>query len=75
MVLVTVTEVLRLRRRDLGLWCLQLCRDLRRTLGRAGRRHVASVAKGRNVHVTPRRREENTGWIVTEVELRLPVTN
>lgn len=51
-VLVTVTEIVRLRPRNLGLWRLQQGRDLWRTLRRAARRHVASVAKGRNVNVT-----------------------
>lgn len=74
MVLVTVTEIVRLRPRNLGLWRLQQCRDLRRTLRRAGRRHVASVAKGRNVNVTRQQRWENTVWIMTEVALKLVIS-
>ena len=52
MVLITVTQILRLGGWHLGFRYLQRRRYLRRMLGVTGRRHVASVAKGRGGNVT-----------------------
>lgn len=47
MVLVAVTQILGLRRGNLGFGNLERHREIGRTLGVTGGRHLASVAKGR----------------------------